>query len=166
MFTVFQPKRTKDKNFAGWSKSVPGNVYQAYCSTCRKNLRIPVEYDGDHSSRITLGQHQTQTARRCHADFEYITILFSRHNRNEYKECVSLVYTRISCCDSFFHTFISRCKNTQPKWLKGCTSTLKSLWAMRTVSCHDSYKSNDDIKKIFRVMFPDSELLKYYWNLE
>lgn len=63
MFTVFQPKRTKDKKFAGWLKSVPGNVYQAYCSTCRKNLRIPVEYDGDQSSRITLGQHQTQRAK-------------------------------------------------------------------------------------------------------
>ncbi|KAI2665830.1 putative kinetochore protein SPC25 [Labeo rohita] len=44
--------------------------------------------------------------------------------------------------------------------LFGSTSTLKSevLWAMRTVCCHGSYKSNDHIEKIFRVMFPDSEL--------
>lgn len=48
-----------------------------------------VEYDGDKSSRITLSQHQTQTARSRRPDFEYITILFSRHNRKTYKECVS-----------------------------------------------------------------------------
>lgn len=29
---------------------------------------------------------------------------------------------------------------------------------MCTVCCHNSYKSNDNIEKIFRVKFPDSEL--------
>jgi len=32
------------------------------------------------------------------------------------------------------------------------------LWTSETISSHCSYNSNENIKKIFRVMFPDSQI--------
>lgn len=43
----------------------------------------------------------------------------------------------------------------------GSTATLRAevIWVLRTVTSHNSYRSNDGIEEVFKTMFPDSGLV-------
>ena len=36
------------------------------------------------------------------------------------------------------------------------------LWVLHTISCHNSYKSNEGISKVFSLMFQDSEIARRF----
>ena len=38
------------------------------------------------------------------------------------------------------------------------TQKVEVLWVLHTVTRHNSFKSNDDIRGVFAAMFPDSQL--------
>ena len=42
------------------------------------------------------------------------------------------------------------------------TQKAEVLWVLHTVTRHNSFKSNDDIRGVFAAMFPDSQLAKSF----
>ena len=41
-------------------------------------------------------------------------------------------------------------------WEKNDVLSAEILWTLQTISAHYSYKSNENVRKIFQAMFPDS----------
>lgn len=139
-----------EENEYSWLRSVPGNVYEANCIICRKNFKL-----GTMGIRVVESHVQSKKHR------DYV--------KARQQPAIASFCSTISTASNDVNatTLDVTMGNPQPtmsadlRAICGSTATLRAevIWVLRTVTSHNSYRSNDGIEEVFKTMFPDSGLV-------
>ena len=136
----------RDERFHAWLKPVTGNAFEAYCTLCKKGLKLG-----------TLGVKALES-----------------HSKSEKHKAAIKCQEQTSSISQYCSTSgagASRSSATQSaptavdlRTAFGSTPTLKAevLWTFHTITKHQSYTSNEGIDELFQNMFPDSEIAKTF----
>lgn len=131
---VFNDLWLTDEKYSSWL-SKPGDRHQAYCKFCLKTLQMDKMGESALKSHIKGKKHLELAKARA---------------------------TSVCINDSFVKTkesSSSSIKNAQnPFAPRNDVLDAEIVWAIRTVTSHSSYKSNEKIEDIFRQMFSDSNI--------
>lgn len=126
------------QDFADWLKRVPDNDTEAYCTLCKRALKLGTLGVKALESHVKSHKHQAslKSARECRriAQFYSVADTSTNDTSNDIRD------------------------------LMGSTQTMKAevLWALNTVAKHQSYRANDNIGELFKLMFPDSTIAKTF----
>lgn len=131
--------------FRNWLTSV-ANPDEARCILCKKTFKLGTMGVKAVESHMQCEKHKT--AAKSHE----LTPAISQF-------CVSAPGTAPQT------TVAAAATSTDLRAAFGATPTLKSevLWILNTVVKHQSYNSNEVIGDLFRLMFPDSQIV-YFWK--
>ncbi|XP_063731298.1 uncharacterized protein LOC134858964 isoform X3 [Eleginops maclovinus] len=125
--------------FADWLKRVPADDSEAYCTFCKRTLKLGTLGIKALESHTKSSKHQesANAARNSHGIALFCSVASS----------TSLINNTGNIRD-----------------LLGSTDTMKAevLWALNTVAKHQSCRSNDGIGELFQAMFPDSTVAKTF----
>ncbi|XP_063736841.1 uncharacterized protein LOC134862726 isoform X2 [Eleginops maclovinus] len=125
--------------FADWLKRVPADDSEAYCTFCKRTLKLgtlgikALEFHTKSSKH----QESANAARNSHGIAQFCSVASSTSSINNTGNIRDLL---------------------------GSTDTMKAevLWALNTVAKHQSCRSNDGIGELFQAMFPDSTVAKTF----
>lgn len=132
---------------------MPGNVYEANCIMCRKNFKLGTMGLRAVESHVQSKKHRDDVkARQQPAIASFCSNISTAGND------VSPIRLDVMM------------GNPQPtmsadlRAICGSTPTLRAqvIWVLRTVTSHNSYRSNDGIEEVFKAMFPDSGLVQSF----
>lgn len=122
-----------------WVKRVPNNNCEAYCTLCKRALKLG-----------TLGVKALESHQKS-----------DKHQASEKSKRESHAMTPF-CSVASTEGGTSSSSNLSE--LMGSASTMKAevIWVFNTVVKHQSYRSNDDVAELFELMFPDSKIAKTF----
>ncbi|XP_063741959.1 uncharacterized protein LOC134866006 [Eleginops maclovinus] len=125
--------------FADWLKRVPADDSEAYCTFCKRTLKLGTLGIKALESHTKSSKHQesANAARNSHGIAQFCSVASSTSSINNTGNIRDLL---------------------------GSTDTMKAevLWALNTVAKHQSCRSNDGIGELFQAMFPDSTVAKTF----
>ncbi|XP_063730464.1 uncharacterized protein LOC134858472 isoform X2 [Eleginops maclovinus] len=125
--------------FADWLKRVPADDSEAYCTFCKRTLKLGTLGIKALESHTKSSKHQesANAARNSHGIAQFCSVASSTSSINNMGNIRDLL---------------------------GSTDTMKAevLWALNTVAKHQSCRSNDGIGELFQAMFPDSTVAKTF----
>ncbi|XP_063744625.1 uncharacterized protein LOC134867752 isoform X3 [Eleginops maclovinus] len=125
--------------FADWLKRVPADDSEAYCTFCKRTLKLGTLGIKALESHTKSSKHKesANAARNSHGIAQFCSVASSTSSINNTGNIRDLL---------------------------GSTDTMKAevLWALNTVAKHQSCRSNDGIGELFQAMFPDSTVAKTF----
>lgn len=124
-----------------WVEAVPGNEWEAQCSLCHKKIKLGT------MGRMALESHMKSAKHlACPATTQRQAPIL-----------------QFCAANPMLTSTVTSAATTQPgniRALCGSTPTLKAevMWTLKMILDHHSYTSNENISKLFKVMFPDWEI--------
>lgn len=140
----FRNKWLENPNYSWWLKPVPKDDHEAYCAVCCKVFKLGTMgikavdchmQSAKHIGFANARQHHPQISNFCNASGE--------ENTTQTPQPHTSPDIRTVC---------------------GSTPTLRAevIWVLKTVTSHQSYRSNEGIDELFKAMFPDSVLAQTF----
>lgn len=166
---TFNPKWLTKEEYK-WVRQVKGDLRKALCIVCNKTIALTTMGESALRSHMAGSKHQTSV--KSNATTSTVKPYLAKE--------VCEVQSRISAAtvnqekvdtgtldkDAPMNIPPPPATNVAPSSGRSVSQffsrndVLKSevLWTLKTISSHCSYNSNENIEKIFRVMFPDSQI--------
>ncbi len=147
-------------SFHHWLKPVVDNIFEAYCTVCKKRIQLGtmgVKALDSHAKstkhmKYVRGKEQTLpiTARFPPANVSPLAA-------KEPEAAASASQLAASAPAAPLATTTAR---VDLRMSFSSTPTLKAevLWTLHTISKHHSYNGNEGISELFKCMFPDSDI--------
>ncbi|XP_063740389.1 uncharacterized protein LOC134883765 [Eleginops maclovinus] len=137
----FNPSWVHDAKY-NWVQPVPGNVWEAQCTLCRKTFKLGT------MGHIALNSHM-KSAKHT----KLVEVRSSQAPIATFCVPPSVQSTSVASATPLQQVPLSGL-------LCGSTPTLQAevIWTLRTVYEHHSYSSNEGITDVFKCMFPDSQI--------
>ena len=139
----FNDKWMEEDVFRRWLVPAENNN-EAMCKFCKKTFSLGTMGLKAIESHMKGGKHQWYVAAASHSGARLIPALYAAQPNN--------VTSSDATSRSAITSFISL-----PDIQKA-----EVLWVLHTVTRHNSFKSNEDIRGVFAAMFPDSQLAKSF----
>ena len=153
-----------------WVRQVKGDSKKAICIVCNKTIALTSMGESALRSHMTGSKHQVNV--KSNGTASTMKPFLQRKTSDDQKSiCTATVNQEkvgTSSPDEDMPMNIPPPPATDVATSSGKSvsqffsgnDVLKSevLWTLKTISSHCSYNSNENIDKIFRVMFPDSQI--------
>ena len=144
----------RDKeSFRHWLKPVDNNVFEAFCTVCKKNIQLgtmgvkTLESHAKSNKHIHNMKVKDQTPSIAGvfqpANVSQPAVVSELGSVNQPAAATAPPTARVDLRTAF-----------------GCTPTMKAevLWTLHTIAKHHSYNGNENILELFKCMFPDSDI--------
>lgn len=139
----FNENWPSNQHFSPWLKAVPGNVYEARCILCRKVIKISTMGVKAVESHMQSAKHKASesSCQQTPGISQFSSSIVSTEPPPRQPK------TNVAATAPHLRTFSST-----------AAQKAEVLWALNTVTKHQSYKSNEGVGDLFRAMFPDSDI--------
>lgn len=145
----FSDKWLENANYSWWLKAVPKDASEAYCAICCKVFKLGTMGIKAVDSHMQSAKHVAfAQARQHHPQIsDFCTATVSGEGDSPTRPQPAQPHT-----------------SSDIRTVCGSTPTLRAevIWVLRTVTSHQSYRSNDRIDDLFNAMFPDSMLAQSF----
>lgn len=140
--------------FRHWLKPVVDNVFEAYCTVCKKRIQLG-----------TMGVKALDSHAKSTKHMKYV-------RGKEQTPSITAVFPPPNVCQLVAPAAAPAASPAAPpattavnvrvdlRTSFGSTPTLKAevLWTLHTIAKHQSYNGNEGISELFKCMFPDSNI--------
>ncbi|XP_063766766.1 uncharacterized protein LOC134882763 isoform X2 [Eleginops maclovinus] len=153
----------RDKRAFHWVKPVENNVFEAFCTVCKKKIQLgtmgvkALESHAKSAKHISSMKVKDQTPS--------VAGVFQPANVSQLADNVSEVAGNVNQPAANVTATALPATSATPvsvdlRTAFGSTPTMKAevLWTLNTVAKHQSYNSNENVSDLFKFMFPDSDI--------
>ncbi|XP_063761275.1 uncharacterized protein LOC134878988 isoform X2 [Eleginops maclovinus] len=153
----------RDKRAFHWVKPVENNVFEAFCTVCKKKIQLgtmgvkALESHAKSAKHISSMKVKDQTPS--------VAGVFQPANVSQLADNLSEVAGNVNQPAANVTATALPATSATPvsvdlRTAFGSTPTMKAevLWTLNTVAKHQSYNSNENVSDLFKFMFPDSDI--------
>ena len=153
-----------------WVRQVKGNSPKALCFVCNKIITLTTMGESALRSHMVGSKHQASVKWNVTASTvkPYLERKGAKGQKNIFAATVNQEKVDTGNLDEdtamnippppATNAATSSGKSVSQFFSRNDVLKSKVLWTLKTISSHCSYNSNENIEKIFRVMFPDSQI--------
>ena len=143
----FSQKWLEDPKYSWWLRAVTTDTSEASCSVCCKVFKLGTMGIKAVDSHMMSAKH----------------VAFAKARQQQ--PAITL-FCPVASATATASTTSESTSSAQPsiQALCGSMPTLKAevIWVLKTITSHQSYRSNEGIDSLFRTMFPDSALVQSF----
>ena len=159
---TFNRKWLADERFSDWIKEFKGDKHSANCVTCNRIIDLGKMGEYALTSHMNSKRHINIAAslprNQPLLDFMKVKEVKSSEASKSAGASNDLESLTIAPPPPPEADVIKVHSNIRDFVSREDTLKAETLWTIHTVVQHNSYKSNDDVSKLFPIMFPDSKI--------